>query len=452
MPEWRVHSLAEVYDFASGLSKPRSEFGSGFPFLSFKDVFYNRFVPKTLENLVQSSDAERKKCSVKRGDVFLTRTSETMDELGMSCISLSDVPDATFNGFTKRLRPKDESYILPEYAGYYFSSPRFRQSVNAMSTMSTRASLNNDMLSRLEIVVPEPDEQLRIANVLKPLDDKIELNRRMNETLEEMARALFRDWFVDFGPTRRQMEGATDPAAIMGHAFPPEKAATLAPLFPAELGDDGLPEGWEMETLGDFVERSGGSIQTGPFGSQLHKSDYAQRGVPVLMPANLTYSQIKQEGVAYITEEKANSLAKHRCQPGDIIYGRRGDIGRKALISEAQNGWLCGTGCLKVSVHSKERSPNVLFMQLDTESAVQWIRSRAIGATMPNLNTKTLGGLPILKIGCELSAPFTEIAGPLEEKRQQNDAENQTLSALRDLLLPKLMSGNIRLKDAEAAL
>ena len=137
--ETKVATLDQIYEFSSGLSKPRSEFGEGYPFLSFKDVFNHTFVPKTLSELVRSSEAERKSLSIKRGDVFLTRTSETMDELGMSSVALTDIPDATFNGFTKRLRPKVSDAILPEYAGYFFRSPGFRNAVTAMSSLSTRA-------------------------------------------------------------------------------------------------------------------------------------------------------------------------------------------------------------------------------------------------------------------------------------------------------------------------
>jgi very-short-patch-repair endonuclease/restriction endonuclease S subunit len=201
--KWQVFSLDQLYDFSSGLSKPRSEFGSGHPFLSFKDVFYNIFVPNELTELVNSTASERASRSIKRGDVFVTRTSETMDELGMSCVALRDIPDATFNGFTKRLRPRSDTLVVPEYAGYFFRSPRFRREVTAMSSLSTRASLNNEMLSRLSIALPPVGVQIAIGQILKALDDKIELNRRMNETLDAIARALFRSWFIDFDPVRR---------------------------------------------------------------------------------------------------------------------------------------------------------------------------------------------------------------------------------------------------------
>jgi len=198
MSEWQEVYLNEAFDIGSGLSKPAEDFGSGFPFLSFKEIFNNFFVPKELPELVESSEEERDKCSVKKGDVFLTRTSETVKELGMSCVALKDYENATFNGFTKRLRPNGNFEIVPEYTGYYFRSSKFRNDVTALSSASTRASLNNEMLGRLQILLPSKIEQEGIAAVLICLDRKISNLRQQNETLERTAQTLFKHWFVDF--------------------------------------------------------------------------------------------------------------------------------------------------------------------------------------------------------------------------------------------------------------
>ncbi len=149
--DWKEYSLTDLYRVSSGLSKPAKDFGEGYPFLSFKDVFYNFFLPDGLTELVRSNDKERNTCSIKRGDVFLTRTSETMNELGMSSVARKDYPDATFNGFCKRLRPYTDIPLYPEYVGYFLRSPGFRLELTAFSTMSTRASLNNDMIGRLKL-------------------------------------------------------------------------------------------------------------------------------------------------------------------------------------------------------------------------------------------------------------------------------------------------------------
>ena len=134
---------------------------------------------------------------------------------------------------------------------WYFAL--FNQKLHDLRSGSGQPLINQTSLKAVDLPVPDQTARLQIGELLGSLDDKIDLNRQMNETLEEMARSLFRDWFIDFGPTRRQMDGATDPAAIMGHAFPDNKAAALAPLFPARLGENGLPEGWELRELRSFL-------------------------------------------------------------------------------------------------------------------------------------------------------------------------------------------------------
>lgn len=122
---WEYIRLSELYEVHNGLSKGGKFFGNGFPFLSFSTVFNNWFLPAVLPDLVQSTEKEQISYSIERGDVFITRTSETMDELGMSSVALKSYPQATYNGFTKRLRPIDNR-ILPEFVGYYLRCPVFR--------------------------------------------------------------------------------------------------------------------------------------------------------------------------------------------------------------------------------------------------------------------------------------------------------------------------------------
>ena len=125
----------------------------------------NYFIPDELSDFVRSTEKEQKNYSIRRGDVFVTRTSETSDELGMSCVALKNYPHATYNGFTKRLRPITDK-VLPEYIGYYMRMPSFRRKFMAFSTMTTRASLKNEDLLGLEVELPNYDKQTSIANVL----------------------------------------------------------------------------------------------------------------------------------------------------------------------------------------------------------------------------------------------------------------------------------------------
>ena len=409
MGEWRQFTLDELYEFASGLSKPRSEFGRGYPFLSFKNVFYNYFVPRNLESLVRSDyDKERSRCSVRRGDVFLTRTSETMNELGMSCVALRDIPDATFNGFTKRLRPKSEGIVLPEYAGYFFRSATFREEVTSMTTMSTRASLNNEMLARLTMTVPPANVQSAIGGILLALDDKIELNRRMNETLEAMARAIFKDWFVDFGPTRAKAEGRA-----------PYLAPELWDLFPDTLDDEGKPVGWELGTLGDVATVKSGKRPP----TKLKVPDGAHE-VPVY----------GGNGVSWYTN-------KMLYDPPFLITGRVGTLGTVFRVFDrvwVSDNALC---CFPTEREYLE----LLFFHLKSLN----YDSLNSGSTQPLLTQTALVAQKIVLGEQSIRDAFSSGIRPMFSRIVHNTRENQILVSVRDFLLPKLMSGEIRLRDAE---
>ena len=187
MEQWKIYKLGELYGVQNGLSKGGTFFGSGFPFLSFKTVFNNYFIPTRIYDLVQSTPAERERFSVKRGDIFITRTSETSDELGMSCVSLHDIKDATYNGFCKRLRPLKDDIVYPEFIGYLLRSKSVRSLFGSFTAMTTRASLKNADLLNIQIALPNMKEQKRIASILSSLDSKIELNHRINDNLKLIA-------------------------------------------------------------------------------------------------------------------------------------------------------------------------------------------------------------------------------------------------------------------------
>jgi type I restriction enzyme, S subunit len=148
-------------------------------------------------------------------------------------------------------------------------------------------------------------------------------------------------------------------------------------------------------TLGEICDEVGGIIRTGPFGSQLHQSDYQDEGLPVIMPKDIVDGKVSVEGITRIGDKDIARLSQHRLQKGNIVYGRRGDIGRRALITEREAGWLCGTGCLRVSLGESVLDPIFLYYYLGESKVIAWIYNQAIGATMPNLNTSIIRRIPI---------------------------------------------------------
>jgi len=152
----------------------------------------------------------------------------------------------------------------------------------------------------------------------------------------------------------------------------------------------------DRHSLGEICGKVGGIIRTGPFGSQLHESDYKEEGIPVVMPKNIVDGKISIEGIARISEDDVARLAQHKLRKGDIIYGRRGDIGRRALITANEDGWICGTGCLRISLGNTILDPLFLYYFLGQPKVIEWIFNQAIGATLPNLNTEIIRSIQIL--------------------------------------------------------
>jgi type I restriction enzyme S subunit len=419
------------------LSKPRSAFGAGYPFLTFKDVFYNFFVPKTLGDLVDSSEAERANSDIRRGDVFLTRTSETQHELGMSCVALSDVPDGTFNGFTKRLRPKPGVEIVPEYAAYYFRSQEFRERISAISTLSTRASLNEPMLAHLEITLPNVETQKSIGTILKALDDKIDSLRDMNQTLEGIARAVFRAWFVDFEPVRAKIAGATSFRGMPQNLFD-----TLPNTFePSEIGK--IPKGWEIREIEELFDVSIG--RTPPREQQQH---FVQggKGVPWLSIRTMGNIQVFARNTAENLTPTA--MAKFRVPlvpPHTVLVSFKLTVGRVAITSAEM-------ATNEAIAHLVPKIPNIP----GTPFIYGYMREfdyKKLGSTSSiatAVNSKTIKAMPFLCPKTEVIEIFNSTTQAVFDRIERNTEEVETLTALRDTLLPKLISGEFKVPDLES--
>lgn len=136
-------------------------------------------------------------------------------------------------------------------------------------------------------------------------------------------------------------------------------------------------------------------IQTGPFGAQLHQSDYSKTGTPVCMPVNLVDGSVSENGIARVSDEHVERLGRYKVKTGDLLYARRGDVGRGSLVGPAENGWLCGTGCIKVSPDPDKVDSRYLFYLTSLPETVAWLVNHAKGTTMLNLNTGILASLPL---------------------------------------------------------
>ena len=180
---------------------------------------------------------------------------------------------------------------------------------------------------------------------------------------------------------------------------------------------------WEIAKLGDISK----NIQTGPFGSQLHQSDYSECGIPVVMPKDLVGGKISEESIARVDKTHVERLCRHKIEVGDILYSRRGDVGRCANVTKKEEGWLCGTGCLRVTIDSEKADSRFVFFQLQHPDTVGWVEKHAVGATMLNLNTTILSSVPIRLPTLEIQKRIADILSAYDDLIENNQKQIKLL-------------------------
>ncbi len=210
-----------------------------------------------------------------------------------------------------------------------------------------------------------------------------------------------------------------------------------------------LPDGWRLSVLSDIAIERG--LQTGPFGSQLKASEYSENGIPVVMPSDLADYRISTNSIARIPVERAREMGKHQLQAGDIIFGRRGDIGRCAMVTENEEGWICGTGCLRVRLSLKKALPEFVIQYLDLPQAIGWLQSNAVGQTMLNLNTTILSELPLYLPPLAEQRKIAEILSSWDEAIQLVEALIAALKERKRGLMQRLLTGEVRFPGFDEA-
>ena len=381
--EWIVKRSSELYVSSSGLSKASDQFGYGFPFLSYKDVFNNYYAPEKLNTLVNSTEKDRQKCSVKRGDVFLTRTSETTDELGMSCVALKDYENATFNGFTKRLRPLTEE-IVPEYAAYFFRSSYFRAQCQSLASLITRASLNDGMIRRFKIRFPKEKKcQEKIGKILLTYDSLIENNTKRIRILEKMAENLYKEWFVRF-------------------RFPGHEKVEMK---------NGLPKGWKVKRYEDELNVK--------YGKGLPTNRLTEEGFPV-----------------FGSNGQIGFYTSYMYETPQILISCRGASSGVVNISLPKSFVTNNSLVCELTDKTESVFEYLKYYFLNT-NLVQY----QTGSAQPQITINNVVKLKMLVPSHEVQCAFSKKIRVIDKEVANLQNQNSLLTRQRDLLLPRLMSG-----------
>lgn len=287
-----------------------------------------------------------------------------------------------------------------------------------------------DLLA-LEVPIAPADEQPTIANILDTLDTQIRQSEAIIAKLQQVKQGLLHDLL-----TRGIDES--------GQLRPPyEQAPELYKESP--LG--WVPKGWETVSLGDVASRSSGKLQTGPFGSQLHADEYVAEGIPVIMPQDINGERVDRAKVAYITENRAKSLARHRVISNDVVFSRRGDLSRCVAVNEPEVGWVCGTGCLLARFPKNEILGEWLSLTYKKYWSQKQIEGMAVGSTMPNLNTGILANLIISKPSSDEQQSILNYYKESEKCQSFEESSLQKLKKQKAGLMDDLLTGRIRVTD-----
>ena len=407
---WMMATLSDVADVTiSNVDKKTKPGEIPIRLCNYTDVYYNQHIRSNIDFMsATATDREIARCSLFKGDVVITKDSEKDDDIGIPAYISENIDGLVCGYHLVILRPKPEK-INGAYLFYSLNSRETEHQFHARANGVTRFGLRKADIGTVTVPLPPLAEQRRIAHILGTLDDKIELNRRMNETLEEMARAIFKDWFVDFGPVRAKMEGR--------EAYLPEEIWRLFPdrLVESELGE--VPEGWGVRALGDVMELR--------YGKSLTAKNRRVGDVPV-------YGSNGQVG--WHNEELVKG-------PG-IVVGRKGNPG---VVKWVHSDFFPIDTTFYAASKLEPPSMHFLFFALEEQDLPSVAADSAVPGLNRNLAYMNEQALPT----GALLGKFTQIVSAMFANRRELEAETMELTDLRDEMLPKLVAGDIDLTACE---
>ena len=396
--EWREGSLGGVIEFKRGYDLPKRDRIPG-------------SVPLVSSSGITDFHAEAKV----KGPGVVTGRYGTLGQVFF-------IPE-DFWPLNTALYVRDFKGNDPRFISYFLR----RLDFFAYSDKAAVPGLNRNHLHEATVRYPTDIGQQRdIAHVLGTLDDKIELNRRMNQTLEEMARTLFQDWFVEFGPTRAKMEG-----------LDPYLPQDLWDLFPDELVDSelgGIPEGWEVENLGQVVEVFGGATPS------TKRPEYWEGGIHCwATPKDLSNiaCPVLLDTERKITDAGLNKISSGLLPSGTLLLSSRAPIGYLA-ISEVPVAINQGF----IAMPPRD-APSNWYMMLWCKASHEEIISHANGSTFLEISKANFRKIPMVLPDSELLSEFDKFVGSLYGRVSVNQRESQTMATKRDVLLPILLSGTL---------
>lgn len=406
---------------SSGISSTKDQADHGAPFLSFSTVFNNYFLPEELKDKMDTTPKEQETFSIKKGDIFVTRTSETIDELAMSCVAMKDYPNATYSGFVKRLRPKTSEIVDDKFIAFYLRSKLFRKTMENNATMTLRASFNEDIFSFLSLYLPPYKEQVRIGKLLYSIEEKIQYNKKINDNLQQQLKLLYDYWFTQFD-------------------FPDENGKPYKSSGGLMLSNDKvsykMPANWTVCSL--FENPLTSIIKPGVdmFESKNYLATADVNGTAISAGTVIFYETREsranmQPTVNSVWFAKMKNSVKHLYLNKEM---------QELITNSILSTGFCGLQCTEESFEYVASFIGHSYFERLKDTL-------AHGATQEAVNNDDLSCIAFVVPPTRILRLFHESTESIYSQISKNICENQELTQLREWLLPMLMNGQATIYD-----
>ena len=428
MSKLTKYKFSDLYEMSSGISSSKEQAGHGSPFISFSTVFNNYFLPEELPDLMDTSLKEQEIFSVKKDDVFITRTSETVDALAMSCVAVKDYPKATFSGFVKRLRPKTTGIVYSKYIAFFLRSKYFRKVLDCNTIMTLRASFNEDMFSFLYLYLPDYEEQVRIGDLLYKMEMKIRTNNKINDNLEQQAKLLYDYWFTQFD--------------FPDESGKPYRSSGGKMVWNEQLKME-IPFSWVCSKMENAIE----AVRTGL--NPRNNFKLGNGNIKYITVKNLCLNGSLDFSGCDTIDEQARQIIHRRSdiQIDDILFASIAPLGRCYLIQENPTNWDINESVFSIRYNSSVLTAEYLYMNLQSEAFVKRATACSTGSIFKGIRINSLMDSEIILPPQSVTKEFSKEIKPLFALQKELDRETHTLIQLRDWLLPVLMNGQATISD-----
>ncbi|HHF3626635.1 TPA: restriction endonuclease subunit S [Haemophilus influenzae] len=445
----------------NGVTKPKRVRGSGYKMVNMGEIFSLSFIQNQTMDRVPLTDKEKAATLLQNNDLLFARQSLVRDGTGKCSIFLNDNEPVCFESHIIRVRLNQE-LCYPMFYYYFFSSRLGKNTMDKIIEQGAGAAgIRGSDLAKLEVPYIEYSKQKEIADSLYSFDQKIQLNTQINQTLELIAQALFKSWFVNFDPVRAKVQALSDGMsleqaelaamqAISGKTpeeltalsqTQPDRYAELAETakaFPCEMVEvDGgeVPKGWEKTTLSEICEMQNGYA--------FKSSDWVEQGIPVIKIGSVKPIIVEVEGNGFVSEDYSKLKPDFLLTSGDILVGLTGYVGEVGRIPTGKIAMLNQRVAkfLPKEIDKNHCFYNYIYCLARQSQFKEFAEINAKGSAQANISTKELLKFPIIKANDKLHILFENRVKELLERILWNSQNAETLAKTRDLLLPRLLNG-----------